>query len=313
MSASFGSAVGDFFFGVFVLLVRAMERIPSPVFFKACFESGFCRTLGFFILQPSFFAMSSIEWVDVHCHCDSATLASSWKKAGEAANIEFVVSNGVNLASIEQQLADLKKPFFRVALGVHPLEVPGLDETKMTNTMRQLESRLEAFVAVGEIGLDFFRCTDLAGQSRQERVFWAWLEFAKKHNKPVIVHSRGAEAHCLELLEKSGCTKVLLHWFSGPDELVLRAIKGGFYFSIGPSVLQSKRTQAMARLIPRNLFLLETDAPVPFSGSASDPSWIPRVGEAVANIWNESIENVALQTTQNARRFFSLDAEKGWQ
>ena len=66
-------------------------------------------------------------------------------------------------------------------------------------------------------------------------------------------------------------------------------------------------------MVPDARLLLETDAPVPFSGSASDPSWIPRVGEAVANIWNESIENVALQTTQNARRFFSLDAEKGWQ
>ena len=131
------------------------------------------------------------------------------------------------------------------------------------------------------------------------------LDKADLLGKPVQVHSRGAEATCLEVLETYSLRAVLLHWFEG-EEMIERAVSiPHSFFSFGPAILYSKKLSRIARKCPEEMVLTESDGPVPFGplGGARGPGLIPSVALKLSELWGESFDETTSRLAENAERY----------
>lgn len=171
-------------------------------------------------------------------------------------------------------------------------------------------------IAVGECGLDYYRLPEdeIAKQEEialQKKIFTAQIEFAKKHNKPLIVHIRDASNDSKQILIDANAKEVggVLHCYNA-DEQLLSLAEQNFYFGIG-GVLTFKNARKLVHVltkIPKEKLLVETDAPYltphPFRGERNEPLYTKYVVETMAALLEISIEEVENLTTQNAQRLF---------
>ncbi len=234
----------------------------------------------------------------------------------EAAGLSAVVSCATNPASVEVHRKLIGRfPLLQVALGLHPEELISLDRAQAQACLRSIEEHLPGVTAVGEVGLDFKYGAAEAQRALQAEFFSQFIALAKKHDKPLNVHSRRAERQTLEQLISEGATRVLMHWFTGSSKLCKLATQQGYFISCGPSLLTNELTQGVVKGIPLENLLLETDAPVPYTlpGAApaegpqpSEPSWIPRVAAKVAEVKGCSLTEVETQTWKNAKTLWGL-------
>ncbi len=197
-------------------------------------------------------------------------------------------------------------------MGVHPHEADGFDDDavqSVTNLAR--ESKV---VAVGEVGLDFYR--NLSSRRNQETAFLAQIEVAKSAGKPLVMHVRDAYEEVFELLEEVGPPDpMVFHCFSGTASEARRALDlGGFIsFAGNVSFRNAESLREAARVVPPDRLLVETDspylAPMPLRGKPNEPAYVVHVGKAVADARGEPVEAVARATSGNAARLFGLPLE----
>lgn len=195
------------------------------------------------------------------------------------------------------ELGKLYGPTVKPFVGIHPSEA-----TRATD-VGWLEDAVTRATGIGETGLDP-RYSEASEGSRQMRLFMAQLQLAENYAKPIQIHSRGAEVKCLEKLSSYRLTKVLLHWFEG--EGVSSVASGrGYYISIGPAVLYSKRAARMASSYPEDLTLAESDGPVTFAplGDVGGPLLIPSVVFAIAELRRKSFGEMAEVLIRNGSAF----------
>lgn len=163
-------------------------------------------------------------------------------------------------------------------------------------------------VGIGEVGLDHFYIRDDEQRSLQERRFRLAISIANERRLPVVVHSRSAGKNALALLHSEGADRVLMHAFDGKAGDALAAAKGGYYFSIPTSVVHSEQKKKMARLLPLESLMLETDSPVlaPVRGEINEPANLIRSAEAISAIKRIPLEDVIAVTTANASSLFNI-------
>ena len=202
-----------------------------------------------------------------------------------------------------------KNPDIYCSVGVHPhhaKDYPQLSADDFTEFIK-----LPKVVAIGETGLDFHR--NYSSKSDQIRSFKVHLEVAKQANLPVIVHTRKADALTSSLLEeeyKKGSIKILLHCYTSGRNLLERGLEMGAYVSVSGilSFANARNVREVIKLVPIDRLLLETDAPYlapePKRGRRNEPSFLPFVAEALANLLDMDVESVKATTNQNAITFF---------
>lgn len=159
-------------------------------------------------------------------------------------------------------------------------------------------------VAIGEIGLDYKR------ERHPEQIdpFKKQIELAKELNLPVVVHSRSAGRYCLEILKSMKAEKVVMHSFDGALKYARQGFDMGYYFSLPLTVLKNEQKQELARGIPEELLMLETDSPVlnP-SGGRNEPANLVHGRDFIADLRGMSPEEVDKITEANTRRIFGLN------
>jgi TatD DNase family protein len=204
------------------------------------------------------------------------------------------------------------------AVGMHPHDAAKLDGAALAE-LRDLAGQPKV-VAVGEIGLDFYR--DLSPRDAQRRAFRAQLAWAARLGKPVVVHDRDAHDEVIGELERwaSGTPPSLagrlgvLHTFAGDLAMARRAVELGFYLSVsGPVTYQNAhRLPEIVRQVPLERLLVETDCPFlpphPHRGQRNEPAHVRLVAQRLAELRGISLEELAQATTANARRLFGLDS-----
>jgi len=256
-----------------------------------------------------------MELIDTHCHLDvaefdadrSAVLARSRSKGVSAMVVPGVMASGwEGLLELCRQAHDLFP-----ALGLHPIY---LDRHHPEADIRQLESRLAAErpVAIGEIGLDYA----VAGldRERQQTLFEAQLECARNAGLPVILHVRKAHDQVLATLKRIRVCGGTAHAFNGSLQQAAQYRDLGFRLGFGGMLTfeRSTRLRALARALPLESIVLETDAPdmtvAQHRGERNSPEYLPYCLAALAEARNEAAERVAQQTTRNAREVFGLPA-----
>jgi TatD DNase family protein len=259
--------------------------------------------------------------IDTHAHLDFSKFNGDRPAVVErarAAGVTTIVNVGTDLVSSRRAVA-LAEEYQDVyaAVGVHPHGAKKLDGATL-GALRELAQRPKV-VAVGEIGLDYYR--NLSPRDAQRRAFQAQLAWAAKLGKPVIIHDRDAHDEVLNVLTKwaaglehSTLTGRLgvLHTFSGDLEMAQRAIDLGFYISIsGPVTYKNARQlPEIVRALPLDRLLVETDcpflAPEPYRGKRNEPAYTRLVAERIAELRGIPLDDLARATTANARRLFEL-------
>jgi TatD DNase family protein len=229
-----------------------------------------------------------MKLVDSHCHLDRLDLTpydnqfENFVSAAEEEGLEHLLCVAIDLEAWPAMQV-LIAPYENIStsVGVHPNEDEGEDPT--VERLVELASGNDKVVAIGETGLDYFRSEgDLNWQ--QER-FRCHIQAAIKVNKPLIIHTREARDDTLKILREEGAEKVggVLHCFTEDWEMAEAAIELNFYISFSGIVTfnSAKQIQEVARKVPANRFLIETDspylAPVPYRGKPNYPLYVARL------------------------------------
>jgi len=224
------------------------------------------------------------------------------------AGVRAIVNVGCDLASSEAglRLAHEHPDIFAV-VGIHPHDATTLDAAA--------RSRLETLadqpkvVAIGEMGLDFYR--DLSPRHLQEQAFRDQIALARKKGLPVVVHDRDAHAKVMQILKDEQVSHGVLHCFSGDINMARQALELGLYLSFaGPITYNGSKAREVISRIPVDRILVETDCPyltpVPFRGKRNEPGYVKYVLEGVAAILGLPPEEAARIIDGNTRRLFGL-------
>jgi TatD DNase family protein len=251
--------------------------------------------------------------VDTHAHLDDRQFRDDRAETIErsfAADVDCIITVGTNLGSSRAAIA-LAHQYDSVyaAVGVHPHNAAQVQPETLEKLMQC--ARDDRVVAIGEIGLDFYR--NLSPRDVQKEVFVAQLGLARQVNKPVIIHDRDAHAETMAILrDNEPDWQGVLHCFSGDREMALEAIQMGLYISFaGPVTFENARhLQGLARELPLERIVIETDcpylAPQPHRGQRNEPGYVRWVAAKIAALRALPLEKVAQATTENAKRLFGL-------
>jgi len=242
--------------------------------------------------------------IDTHAHLDALEDPAAAVSRARAAGVERIVSIGCGVASTRATVAIADtEPGVSVAAGVHPHQAG--DGESIDELAGLADGRL---VAIGEIGLDFFR--DYAPRDDQRRMFIEQLELAEQVGLPVIVHSRAAEQETAELLSDFRGS-VVLHCFSSPALLPV-ALERGYYVSFAGNVTYPKAPELReaAQAVPAERLLAETDcpylAPQPVRGKRNEPAFVVHTVAALAEARREDAAELAQRIDANASAAFGL-------
>jgi TatD DNase family protein len=241
--------------------------------------------------------------IDTHAHLDALDDAAAALARARATQVGRVIAIGSGLASARatRELAEREEGVF-AAIGVHPHQAAD-DET-----LAELRELFDTAVAVGEIGLDFYR--DYAPRDDQRRVFEAQLQLAADLGKPVIVHTRAADEETAQMLDGFEGT-VIMHCFSTPDFLPV-ALEREYYVSFAGNVTypNAQELRDAAARVPADRLLAETDcpylAPQPVRGKQNEPGYVVHTLAVLAETRGEDAKALAHQIDANADAAFSL-------
>jgi TatD DNase family protein len=262
---------------------------------------------------------SLITLIDTHCHLEMDDFNPDRKeviKRAKDSGIEAIITIGSDLkGNIGGLKLSEKYDFIYSSVGFHPHDAKDFTED-IFNRIKTWTKR-EKVVAIGEIGLDYHY--DHSPREVQKNVFKRQLQYAKEINLPVIIHSREAKKDTIDIIRGSGIDKGVLHCFSGDIEMAEKAMSMGFYISIaGPVTFKNaRRLRDIAKAIPDDYLLIETDAPYltpePFRGRRNEPSYIVHTAMAIAELRGITLEDISRITTINAKRLFRIGRvpEKG--
>jgi len=261
--------------------------------------------------------MSEIELIDSHCHL----IFENFEK-----DIEDVVqrlrSRGVRKlvhACCElTEIPKLKKishEFSEIyySVGLHPLEAKkwNLSSKSLLRKSAQEDSRV---VAIGELGLDFFKSEN---KTQQIDALLPQMELAYELELPVIIHCRDAAVEMIEIcndLSKQGkCPRGVLHCWTGTPKEMKQFLDLGFYISFSGIVTFPKAHEIheCAKIVPNNKYLIETDspflAPVPHRGKRNEPAYVENVANFIANLRSTHLNTIAKESSKNAKDLFKFD------
>ena len=256
-----------------------------------------------------------MKLIDAHIHLSDAEYAKCTDELvaeAKSSNVVAIVSNSIDFETSigSLKLAEKYPDTVYPALGIHPCNVTILKENELEETLKLISERSQKkeIVAVGEIGLDYKYEKIL---DKQLMVFDKMLRAAEKLNLPVIIHSRGITAQIVDMLPSYKLKRVLLHWFSHPMSALYKAVEHGYFITEGPPVAYSNGIRQVVKEVPLANLLTETDGPVtyrkpPFNDQLTRPSFINTVVEAIAEVKNMAVVDVAEQIARNFEGFFNI-------
>ncbi len=250
-----------------------------------------------------------IEFTDSHCHLNmiDSTSPEELVQTAQSQGVHHLLCVSVDLDTFPTVLAIAQNnPGVFASVGIHP-NTPE-KHTCDFNTLVDLAQQ-SSVVAIGETGLDYYRSQGPLNWQQQR--FRLHIAAAKHTQKPLIIHNRQAAADTLDILRTEQASEIggVMHCFVDDWETARQALDLGFYISFSGIVTfkNAQNLQAVAKKVPSDRLLIETDAPylapVPHRGKINQPAYVVHIAEFLANLRNESLEHLALATTTN---FFQL-------
>lgn len=257
--------------------------------------------------------------VDVHCHLTHKLFEKDLDeviKRNKEKGVKAIICSGVNPTD-NLKVLDIcsKYEVVKASMGIYPIDALGLgpDETGIVRYPGKidLEEQFRFFlknkdniISIGEVGLDYKM--DLKHHDEQKENFSKIISFCEKFGKPIVIHSRKAEADIIEMLETSKLKKVVLHCFEGRKHLVGKAIDKGYSFSIPGNIIKLQHFQAVVERTPIQQLLTETDSPWlgPVAGERNEPYNVLGTVKKIAEIKKITAEEAENLIFMNYQRMF---------
>jgi len=249
--------------------------------------------------------------IDTHCHLDFNQFDSDRDAVIDRAkksNVDYIINVGSSLEGSERSV-ELAQKYENVfaSVGIHPHDADKVNGTTLEK-IAELASEKKV-VAIGEVGLDYFKSPST--RENQKTLFVKSIELSKKLELPLIVHNRDASQDTLDIL-KSNLPSGVMHCFSGDKKFLDEVLNLGLYvsFTCNLTFKNAKNLRKVAKYVPLDRFLLETDAPFlapqAYRGKRNEPVYITELRDLFADILNISKEEVERKTTENAIKLFKL-------
>ena len=256
-------------------------------------------------------------YIDSHCHIDFPELSARMPELlakMEQNRVTHALCVSVDLPDFPRVLALAEQyPHIYASVGVHP----DYEDTPEP-TVEQLVKLSDhpKIIAIGETGLDYYRLEgDLEWQRERFRTH---IRASRETRKPLIIHTRSASEDTLRLMREEGAgtdqggVAGVMHCFTESMAVAEASLEMGFYISFSGIVTfkSAKELQEVARAVPLERMLIETDspylAPVPYRGKMNEPGYVCHVAEFIAQLKDVPLAEVAQRTTQNFRNLFNV-------
>jgi len=253
--------------------------------------------------------------IDSHCHLNADAFADDLEETidrARDAGVHGILVPGIGLEE-SRRAVEIARRFqdVRAAVGIHPHEA--LQWGDVAEEQLRAWAREPSVVAIGEIGLDFFR--DWSPRDAQRRAYEAQLRLARELDLPVVVHDRDAHAEVLKGIRAVDGVRGVLHCFSGGAAEAREAVARGFCISYTGSITYAKGpvVDEVLAVVPLEWLLLETDAPymtpTPHRGRRNEPAWVARVAETLAAKLDREERDVRERTSRTASGLFGFPPE----
>lgn len=258
-----------------------------------------------------------LNLIDSHAHLDLPEFAPDFEyvlKRANDAGISTIITIGIDLPSSKKavELAAAHHNIF-ATVGIHPCDAATASEEAIYELTELATS--PKIVAIGETGLDFYHQTST--EEQQLRALKFQLDLAVQTSKPIVVHSRQAEAAIMPILldwaeANPHHPKGVIHCFNGSIETAEKYLGAGFYISLGGYVTypSSRKNHDVYRFIPIERLLIETDCPFlppqTHRGQRNEPSYLVQTAETLATIKEMPLKELARITSENTKHLFGL-------
>jgi TatD DNase family protein len=235
---------------------------------------------------------------------DRESLINKCFKSG----IEYIINISFNKETALSSLELAKKhPHIFATAGFHPHDATDFDAELIKKLARE-----KKVVAIGEIGLDFFR--NLSPYPIQREVFANQAHLAVEYDLPIVVHDRQAHQECYQILKQEEVKEAVLHCFSGDIVFAQQILDAGWMMSFTGSITYpNSHLDDVVRLVPMDRFMIETDCPYlpphPHRGQRNSPLHLHLIAEKIAEIKGITPNEVAAASFDNAYRFFRIPAD----
>lgn len=252
-------------------------------------------------------------YIDTHVHLNNDALYQDldyYVEKAQKENVQAMIVIGYNPLMNQRALEIAEKyPFVYAGVGIHPTRVKDMQ----SDEFEQLKVLIKhpKVVAVGECGMDLY--WDKSNEKEQIDIFKKQIELAQSLDLPLSIHMREATQITYETLKAYAPVKGIMHCYSGSKEMAEKFIDLGLHISLGGPVTfkNAKTPKAVAKIVPEDKLLIETDAPFlaphPFRGKQNDSAYLPLIAESIAKERQDTIENIAKMTTNNAFMLFKLE------
>ncbi len=261
--------------------------------------------------------MSDVKLIDSHCHLifenfdkDLEDVVQRLRSRG----VKKLVHACCELTEIPK-LKKISQEFNEIfySVGLHPLEARKWEQSSKSNLRKSAQDD-KRVVAIGELGLDFFKSEN---KKQQIDALIPQMELAYELNLPVIIHCRDAAnvmiEICTDLSRKGKCPKGVLHCWTGTPREMRQFLDLGFYISFSGIVTFPKAhdIHECAKIVPNDKYLIETDAPflapVPHRGKRNEPAFVENVANFMANLRSTEFNTIAEESSKNAEDLFKFD------
>jgi TatD DNase family protein len=245
--------------------------------------------------------------VDAHAHLDKYDVDQTEHvlAAIERENI-LTLSVSVDPSSFLRAEAMAQRSLLVIpSFGIHPEQAPSF-----VGSLDRIEQLAQRSPMIGEIGLDHRFVSDVADYEPQRDVFAVLLQSAKAQGKIVNVHCVGAEQDTLDLMTSCGIERAIIHWYSGPVDVLADMIGAGYWFTVGVEVLHSEHIRRIARLIPADQLLTETDNPggrLWLTGEPGQPTDLSGIVDELARLRDVPTGDLTAMIRRNFLRLIEGD------
>jgi len=261
--------------------------------------------------------MSDVELIDSHCHLIFENFEKDLEDVVQRLRlrgIKKLVHACCELTEIPK-LKKISHKFNEIyySVGLHPLEAKKWELSSKSILRRSVQEDSKV-VAIGELGLDFFKNEN---KTQQIDALIPQMELAYELELPVIIHCRDAASEmieiCNDLSKKGRCPKGVLHCWTGTPKEMEQFLDLGFYISFSGIVTfpRAKQIHECAKLVPNDKYLIETDspflAPVPFRGKRNEPAYVEKVANFMADLRSTELITIAKESSKNAKDLFKFD------
>jgi TatD DNase family protein len=246
--------------------------------------------------------------IDVHCHLTKIEEKDEIIKDAKC-KLDAIVTSGLQLEDAREaiQLHEDHRDFVYVSAGIHPTIAVTLTDMELDEYFEFLVKNRAEINAIGEVGLDYHYIKDESKIKRMKEVFIEFLAIAKELDLPVILHLRDAFSDGLEILLDKDVKRAVFHCYSGKKGLAEEIVEEGYLISLATNIVRNKNARNVAKGIPLEYLLTETDAPyLRIKEEKSTPMDVELVVKKIAELKKIEVDEVKKATVQNAKDSFEF-------